>query len=130
MPRAAAWPVKSATRGPSVCRNHHSAIFCLMFGLLSPDHASPSSSRSSSPLPWGDPGDGERYRAGGEVGTDSVSARDHRTCAHQDPSDGFEFPTRHPDRLFFPTLHIHDGAVKPFARFAHTLYAQGKDPGS
>lgn len=42
----------------------------------------------------------------------------------------FEFPTRYPDRLFFPTLHIHDGAVNPLARFAHTLYVQGKDPES
>lgn len=36
----------------------------------------------------------------------------------------FTFPTRHPDRLFFPTVHIHDGQVHPRARFDHTLYCQ------
>jgi hypothetical protein len=38
----------------------------------------------------------------------------------------FEFPTRYPDRLFFPTLHIHDRSLRPTAWFAHELYAQGK----
>jgi hypothetical protein len=42
----------------------------------------------------------------------------------------FEFSTRHPDRLFFPTLHIHDGGLPPTAQFAHALYAQGKGPRS
>lgn len=37
----------------------------------------------------------------------------------------FRFPTRDPARLFFPTVHIHDGAVHPTARFDHTLYHQG-----
>jgi hypothetical protein len=35
-----------------------------------------------------------------------------------------EFPTRDPDRLFFPTLHVHDGQVHGEARFDHTLYWQ------
>lgn len=35
----------------------------------------------------------------------------------------FEFPTR-AERLFFPTLHVHDGALHPEASFAHTFYAQ------
>ncbi|MBA3454882.1 MAG: hypothetical protein H0T42_17470 [Deltaproteobacteria bacterium] len=37
----------------------------------------------------------------------------------------FEFPTRERTRLFFPTVHVHDGAVHPEAEFAHRLYAQG-----
>lgn len=36
----------------------------------------------------------------------------------------FTFPSASPERLFFPTLHVHDGAVHPTARFDHTLYAQ------
>jgi len=36
----------------------------------------------------------------------------------------FEFPLREPGALFFPTLHIHDGAVHPTAHFDHTLYCQ------
>jgi hypothetical protein len=37
----------------------------------------------------------------------------------------FEFPTRHADALFFPTLHVHDGVVHRRAEFDHTLYSQG-----
>lgn len=37
----------------------------------------------------------------------------------------FSFPTAAPDRVFFPTLHIHDGEVHPKADFDHTLYCQG-----
>jgi hypothetical protein len=36
----------------------------------------------------------------------------------------FEFPRRDPSVLFFPTLHVHDGAVHETAHFDHTLYAQ------
>jgi hypothetical protein len=36
----------------------------------------------------------------------------------------FRFPRRDPTSLFFPTLHIHDGAAHPTAHFDHTLYAQ------
>ena len=39
----------------------------------------------------------------------------------------FEFTTRDPSRLFFPTLHVHDGTVHEEAEFDHTLYAQGVD---
>lgn len=38
----------------------------------------------------------------------------------------FTFPRRDPDALFFPTLHVHDGAVHPTARFDHTLYLQAE----
>ncbi|MBA3547972.1 MAG: hypothetical protein H0T76_15925 [Nannocystis sp.] len=36
----------------------------------------------------------------------------------------FEFPRRDASRLFFPTLHVHDGEVHPHADFDHTLYYQ------
>ncbi|MFL5342653.1 MAG: hypothetical protein ACJ8F7_21180 [Gemmataceae bacterium] len=36
----------------------------------------------------------------------------------------FEFPRRNPKHLFFPTVHIHDGTVKPKAHFDHMLFAQ------
>lgn len=38
----------------------------------------------------------------------------------------FEFPRRDPSRLFFPTLHVHDGEVHPHAAFDHTLYYQAE----
>lgn len=38
----------------------------------------------------------------------------------------FLFPTRMPEALFFPTLHIHDGKVNPEAEFDHVLYFQGE----
>lgn len=37
----------------------------------------------------------------------------------------FEFPRRDPATLFFPTVHVHDGAVHETARFDHALYCQG-----
>ena len=36
----------------------------------------------------------------------------------------FTFPTRHPEQLFFPTVHIHDGKVHPEEDFDHALYCQ------
>ncbi len=36
----------------------------------------------------------------------------------------FEFPRADPGKLFFPTVHIHDGLVHDKAKFDHTLYAQ------
>lgn len=39
----------------------------------------------------------------------------------------FEFPTREPARLFFPTVHVHDGELHEEAWFSHRLYAQGID---
>lgn len=36
----------------------------------------------------------------------------------------FAFPQRDPARLFFPTVHIHDGQVHPEAEFDHTLFCQ------
>lgn len=37
----------------------------------------------------------------------------------------FAFPSAVVDRLFFPTLHIHDGQVHKKAHFDHDLYFQG-----
>jgi hypothetical protein len=39
----------------------------------------------------------------------------------------FEFPQRNPDRLFFPTVHVHNGRVEPRATFDHVLYCQDVD---
>lgn len=36
----------------------------------------------------------------------------------------FEFPTAHANKLFFPTVHIHDGEVHAKAKFDHELYCQ------
>lgn len=36
----------------------------------------------------------------------------------------FEFPRADPGRLFFPTVHVHDGKVHKSARFDHALYTQ------
>ena len=36
----------------------------------------------------------------------------------------FEFPRRDPTTLFYPTVHVHDGAVHPTAEFDHQLYCQ------
>lgn len=41
-----------------------------------------------------------------------------------------EFQTREPYRLFFPTVHVHDGSVEPEALFNHSLYCQSEYPGS
>lgn len=48
--------------------------------------------------------------------------RDHHPMA-------FEFPRRDPTRLFFPTVHVHDGMVHATARFDHTLYFQMRAEG-
>lgn len=39
----------------------------------------------------------------------------------------FEFETRWTDRLFFPTVHIHDGEVHSREHFDHMLYLQHPD---
>ena len=38
----------------------------------------------------------------------------------------FDFPTANPKKLFFPTVHIHDGKVHERAKFDHALYCQGR----
>ena len=39
------------------------------------------------------------------------------------------FPSRHPEKLFFPTVHIHDGEVHTKEHFDHELYCQVARPG-
>ncbi|MHC5019995.1 MAG: hypothetical protein ACYTGX_07775 [Planctomycetota bacterium] len=36
----------------------------------------------------------------------------------------FRFPTRLPEQLFFPTVHVHDGSVHLTAEYDHVLYGQ------
>ncbi len=38
----------------------------------------------------------------------------------------FEFPRADPARVFFPTLHVHDGAMHAYAEFDHVLYLQAE----
>lgn len=39
----------------------------------------------------------------------------------------FDFPRAEAAKLFFPTIHIHDGKVHATAHFDHALYAQGRE---
>jgi len=39
----------------------------------------------------------------------------------------FEFPRADPAKVFFPTVHIHDGKVHDDARFDHALYCQKRE---
>ena len=39
----------------------------------------------------------------------------------------FEFPRRDGKRLFFPTVHVHDGKVHTKAEFDHALYLQKRE---
>lgn len=41
----------------------------------------------------------------------------------------FEFPRADRSKVFFPTVHIHDGKVHARARFDHDLFCQGADTG-
>jgi hypothetical protein len=38
------------------------------------------------------------------------------------PAPATRFPSRAPGRLFYPTVHVHDGTVPAHADFDHTLY--------
>jgi hypothetical protein len=40
----------------------------------------------------------------------------------------FTFPLRDPDRLFFPTVHVHHDIVESIADFDHVLYWQAERP--
>lgn len=42
----------------------------------------------------------------------------------------FDFPTALEGRLFFPSVHIHDGEAHPRADFDHVLYAQAARDGA
>jgi hypothetical protein len=39
----------------------------------------------------------------------------------------FEFPRADAKKVFFPTVHIHDGQVHDKAGFDHTLYCQKRE---
>jgi hypothetical protein len=39
----------------------------------------------------------------------------------------FEFPRQDPKKIFFPTVHIHDGQVRDKASFDHALYCQKRE---
>jgi hypothetical protein len=43
---------------------------------------------------------------------------------HQIHPMAMRFRTRDPQRLFFPTVHVHDGEVHEYAKFDHSLYYQ------
>lgn len=47
-----------------------------------------------------------------------------RKGTHEVHPMAFTFPTRQPEQLFFPTVHIHDGKVHPQEAFDHALYCQ------
>jgi hypothetical protein len=38
----------------------------------------------------------------------------------------FSFPTKHKDKLYFPTVHVHEGTVEETGDFDHALYFQGE----
>lgn len=59
----------------------------------------------------------------GLAGRGFVVARLHPEATTIHPL-GFTFRRRDPGRVFFPTLHVHDGKVHPHARFDHRLYLQ------
>lgn len=40
-----------------------------------------------------------------------------------------EFASRNPAKLFYPTVHVHDGAVKAKAHFDHALFCQSSHTG-
>ena len=42
----------------------------------------------------------------------------------------FDFPQADSSKLFFPTVHIHDGKVHEKADFDHALYCQAGEPGA
>lgn len=44
--------------------------------------------------------------------------------AHTVHPIAFEFPRADGSKLFFPTVHVHDGVVRPEAKFDHELYCQ------
>jgi len=52
--------------------------------------------------------------------------RDTHGSVHVHPM-AFRFPTRDPARIFFPTLHVHDGEAHDSADFDHALYYQRAD---
>lgn len=54
--------------------------------------------------------------------------KEHRGLQKIHPM-AFEFPRAHQEAIFFPTVHIHDGAVHRTAEFDHVLYCQQSTAG-
>jgi hypothetical protein len=52
-----------------------------------------------------------------------------KSGAHKIHPMAFSFPSAQPGRLFFPTVHIHDGKIHATAHFDHALFCQ-KGPGA
>lgn len=55
-----------------------------------------------------------------------LSAADQQVQNDVQPM-ALEFPTRDSQRLFYPTVHVHDGSYHPHAEFKHCLYSQRDD---
>lgn len=53
-----------------------------------------------------------------------------RPGEHEPHPMAFRFPRADPRKLFFPTVHIHDGKVREKAKFDHVLYAQFPEAGT
>jgi hypothetical protein len=78
-----------------------------------------------------------RFRLADDVWAALPQYRDHGFAVFKLKAGGdkkihpmaFRFPTREPARLFFPTVHVHDGHVHTHASFDHTLYFQGRPDG-
>lgn len=77
----------------------------------------------------------ERFRLGGDVWAQLPGYADYgfavfrlKAGARSVHPMAFEFPTRAPAELFFPTVHVHDGKVHPTAQFEHILYCQSASP--
>lgn len=72
-----------------------------------------------------------RFRLPAQVWQDLPQYQDHgfavfklKSGEHNVHPMAFEFPRENPDKLFFPTVHIHDGKVHEQAQFDHQLYCQ------
>lgn len=77
-----------------------------------------------------------RFRLSPEVWSALPHARDHGFAVFVlRPGDArvhpmaLWFPTRDPARVFFPTVHVHDGRVHERAHFDHALFWQGTQRG-
>jgi hypothetical protein len=73
----------------------------------------------------------ERFRLPQQVWQDLPQYQDHgfavfklKSGQHEVHPMAFEFPRANPEKLFFPTVHIHDGKVHEQAQFDHQLFCQ------
>jgi len=57
-----------------------------------------------------------------KLATDATRAHPSTVLTRVHPI-AFTFPSRDPARLFYPTVHVHDGAVHSWADFDHALYS-------